>query len=262
MMRKISLALLLCVLLAALSGCASPQLFATQAPPGFNVPTPTIVPSPNPQGEAEFEGDPLSEEDNGESALDGAQELASLETYAFAGSTPLPLDPIDMPTPTPRQALTFTYETFEATKLGLKFDGPAGWTRDDTASDAFTITEPVKRDNYTAFMTLYKRGVNKEYNANDLAQEVKDMLETIGSTNFIKSEWRPSLTAQRTLMDHDGVYANYEGTLVDGTRVRGRVHVTCIDKVLYSLHMSHAAGYNTDYLQNHAKLRSTLELTK
>jgi hypothetical protein len=88
------------------------------------------------------------------------------------------------------------------------------------------------------------------------------MLETIGSTNYDKSTWKPSLTDTRTLLDHDGVYANYEGTLADGTRVRGRVHVTCIDKVLYSVHLSHAAGYNTDYLDNHGKLRETITLTK
>ena len=259
MIRKISLALLLCVLLAALYGCASPQLFdvATQAPPGFGMNTPTDPPTQEPLG---YEGDPEAEEDMGESTMDEPQEIASTETYAFAGSTPLPLDPIDMPTPTPRPALTFEYQTYEATKLGLKFDGPANWTKDDSAGDTFTLTEPEKRDNYTAFMTLHKVPVSKQLNTKDMEKEVKDILESIGSTNF--TEFRPSYTDSRTLMEHDGVYANYEGTLVDGTRVRGRVHVSCIDKVLYSLHMSHAAGYNTDYLQNHAKLRDTLTLTK
>lgn len=261
MMRKISLALLLCVLLAALSGCASPQLtFETQAPPGYGTPTPTIEPAAEPQGEAEFEGDPLGEENIGLDDMEVQQEIASVETYAYAGSTPLPLDPIDMPTPTPRPALTFNYETYEVTKLGITFDGPAGWIKDDSANDTFTLTEPAPRDNYTAFMTIRKASVSEDYDQSELENEVKGMLETIGDTNY--DIWKPSMTDTRTLMEHDGVYANYEGTLVDGTRVRGRVHVTCIDKVLYSVHMSHAAGYNTDYLQNHQKLRDTMALTK
>jgi hypothetical protein len=52
LMRKTILALLLCVLLAALSGCAAPQLIdaPTQAPPGFGVPTATTEPTAAPQG--------------------------------------------------------------------------------------------------------------------------------------------------------------------------------------------------------------------
>ncbi len=261
MLRKISLALLLCVLLAALSGCASEELFfPTQAPPNMNQPTAT--PSPTPEAQGEFEGNPLDEENFNEDALEEPQDFASAEAYAFAGSTPLPLDPIDVPTPTPRPALTFNYQTYEATKLGLKFDGPANWDVDDSAEDTFTITEPVsqRNDNYSAFITIRKSQVTKQYNASDMENEVEDILDTIKSTNY--TEFRPSYTAPRTLLDEDGVYADYQGTMVDGTRVRGRVHVTCIDKVLYTVHMSHPGGYNTDYLKNHGKLRDTITLTK
>jgi hypothetical protein len=263
MIRKISLALLLCVLLAALYGCASPQAFnmPTQAPPGYGSPTATPDPTAVPQGDTEVLGDPMGEEGIGEgNNADVPQDVASVETYAFAGSTPLPLVPIDMPTPTPHPALTFSYETYEATKLGLKFDGPVGWTRDDSVDDTFTITEPEKRDNYTAFITIRKVPVSKDYNQSDMVKEVEGMMDTIKSTNF--TVFKPSNTDTRTLMDNDGVYANYEGTLVDGTRVRGRVHVTCIDKVLYSIHMSHPAGYNSDYLKIHGKIRDTMTLTK
>lgn len=266
MMRKIILALLLCVLLAALSGCASPQLFdmATQKPADYGLPTPTIEPTAVPQGDTDIVGDPIGEEDIGSegSIAEVPQDAASDETYAFAGSTPLPLDPIDMPTPTPRPALTFSYTPYEATKLGLKFDGPVGWTIDDSVDDTYTITEPEKRENYTAFITIRKSPVNKDYSKSDMVKEVKDMLDTISSTNFDKSDWRPSDTAERTLMENDGIYADYSGTLVDGTRVRGRVHVTCIDKTLYIIHMSHPAGYNSDYLKIHGKIRSTMTLTK
>jgi hypothetical protein len=265
LMRKIILALLLCVLLAALSGCAAPQLTdaPTQAPVGYGVPTATIEPTAVPQGDTEYIGDPMSEEDtSGDIPVEAPQDEASVETYAYAGSTPLVLDPIDMPTPTPHPARTFSYTNYEATKLGLKFDGPVGWTVDESVDDTFTLTEPEKIDNYTAFITIRKVPVSKDYKQSDMEKEVGDMLETIGSTNFDKSTWKPSMTAERTLMDSDGVYANYEGTLVDGTRVRGRVHVTCIDKTLYTVHMSHAAAYNSDYLKNHAKIRETMTLTK
>lgn len=255
MIRKISLVLLVVMLLAALSGCASQQTFqqATLPPqqsPNYGNTVSTSAPTATP----EYEGNPLEEEDG--------DFYTPPVDYTYAGATPMPLDPIDMPTPTPRPKLTFTYQTYEATKLGLKFDAPAGWIVDDSASDTYILTEPdyQQKDNYTAFIILRKASVSKQYSASDMAQEVKGMLDTIGATNF--TEFKTSYTDSRTLMDHDGVYANYEGTLVDGTRVRGRVHVTCIDKVLYSIHMAHPANYNTDYLTNHAKLRDTMTLTK
>lgn len=258
-MRKISLALLLCVVLAVLAGCASPQYFptVTQAPPANNnTVNATAVPTDVPQESF----DPAAEEQQGDNTADAAQDQTSTEAYGFAGATPLPLDPIDIPSPPPRDKLTFTYQTYDVTKLGVKFDGPAGWTVDDLADDTFTITEPEKRDNYAAFISIRKTSVNKQYTVSDMEKEVKDVMDTIGSTNY--TVWQPTYTAERTLMDQAGAYADYSGTMVDGTRVRGRVHVTCIDKVLYIIHMSHAAAYNSDYLKNHAKLRATMALTK
>ena len=50
---------------------------------------------------------PASEEDNGYTAASGAYNANGERVYA--GATPIPIDPIDMPTPTPRPELTFTY---------------------------------------------------------------------------------------------------------------------------------------------------------
>ena len=266
MKRKLSLILLMCVLLAALSGCASQELFktATQGPPNYANTTPEPPADVLTDETGDYEGNPLDEEETGDQT--GEEMPVGIPTvdasYAFAGSTPIPLDPIDMPTGTPRPALTFEYQTYEATKLGLKFEGPIGWIVDDTENDTYILTEPEaqRRDNYTAFIIIKKTSVNQQYNMSDLKKEVNDMTDTIGATNFTKFE--PAIASDRTLMEHDGMYNDYSGTLVDGTRVRGRVHVTCIDKVLYSIHMAHPANYNSDYLKNHGKIRGTMELTK
>ena len=265
MTRKISIAILLCVLLAVLSGCASQEYFelATQKPMDQTPATPSPTPADT-QGD---EGDGYAEDAINEEGINGTtseipvEEVSSM-AYPYAGATPIPLDPVDMPTPTPRPELTFAYQPYESTKLGLKFEGPIGWLIDESSDDTLTLTEPAEqqKDGYTAFMTLRKTPASKEYTKNDLVKEVKDNLDTIGATNYV--DFRPSQTADRTLIDHEGVYANYEGTLIGGVRVRGRVHVTCIDKTLYIVHFSHPAGYNTDYLQNHGKLRETLALTK
>lgn len=266
MIRKISMVIVLCVLLAVLSGCAAPQIYnvATQKPLDQ---VQSATPSPTPEGVQGDDGsnyadDAINEEGKGDAGADAAVQQVSSLAYPYAGATPIPLDPIDMPTPTPRPKLAFSYQVYESTKLGIKFEGPTGWNADDSVDDMFTLTEPAEqqKEGYTAFITLSKTPVSKDYNSSDMIKYVKDALTTIGATNYF--DFRPSSTAERTLIDHPGIYANYEGTLVGGVRVRGRVHVTCIDKTLYVVHLSHPAGYNTDYLQNHAKLRDTLALTK
>lgn len=265
MMRKISTALLLCLLLAVLSGCAAQQYYdvATQKPVNVVQATPTPAPE-GVQGDAgeDLADDAMNEEGLGDASSESSVEAVSSMAYPYAGATPLPLDPIDMPTPTPRPALAFTYETYESTKLGLKFEGPAGWVRDETTEDTFLLSEPAEqqKDGYTAFISLRKAPVNKDYSKSDMINEVEDILDGLGDTNYV--DFRPSNTAERTLIGHDGIYADYQGTLIGGIRVRGRVHITCIDKTLYILHLSHPAGYNTDYLKNHGKLRETLALTK
>ncbi len=265
MMRKIIMVLLLCVLLAVLSGCSSPQYFPTVTKqPENQVQAPPTDQIDIPQGDTgEYEGNPMDEEGIGDYQPPQSQYVASSESYIYAGATPLPLDPIDMPTPTPRSELTFNYELVESTALGLKFEGPAGWTIDESAGDTIVLNEPAQeqKDNYSAFISLRKTSVSSTYSIADMENEVKGILSTIRSTNYT-DDFRPSATAKRDLLDKEGVYADYRGVLANGAIVRGRVHVTCIDKTLYILHMSHPANYNTDYLKIHAKIKETLELIK
>ena len=67
--------------------------------------------------------DPASEEDNGSYASGAAYNDYGQAIYA--GATPIPLDPIDMPTPTPKPVLTFSYGIVAADKLRLNFEAPA-----------------------------------------------------------------------------------------------------------------------------------------
>ena len=61
----------------------------------------------------------------------------------YAGASPVVIDPIDKPTPTPLPPITFAYQTYNATKLHLSFDAPAGWIVDDSASDTYILTQPA-----------------------------------------------------------------------------------------------------------------------
>ncbi|NLI22043.1 MAG: hypothetical protein GX418_10935 [Clostridiales bacterium] len=212
--------------------------------------------------------DALGEEDTqdngtadlGATVVYGAAE-ADATVYPYAGSSPIPLDPIDAPSPTPRSALNFTYVPYDVVSLGLSFEAPAGWIPDDTISEMYTLTEPEQqmKDGQLGVINLYAVPVNATYNESALTAEIKQRLSTIGSTNFI--EWKPSLTATRFLMGSKGVYANYSGKLANGVQVGGRIHATSIDKVLYCIQITYPLNFKDDYLNIFSKLRETIKRT-
>lgn len=269
MAKKWILVALVVLLALGLTGCATrnPEgdfQVATQKPIGAPVVPQTPVPVPD----VTFD-EPQTDWDNMD--YDPAQEdnvitedvyEAETTVYPYAGATPMPLDPIDKPTATPRVPLTFAnYQVYSASKMGLSFEGPVGWLVDDATADAFTITDPQVHDDYQAFMTISARNVGGTYSAADLRDEVRAMLSSIGSKNY--TSWRPSNVDDRQLMGQEGKYANYRGTLVDGTNVRGRIAAICSGNTLITVHMSVPANFNSDYLDGvYKKMETTLTETR
>ena len=96
----------------------------------------------------------------------------------------------------------------------------------------------------------------------DLKDQIEGMLATIKGGANIKS-FSPSKTAERTLMDNAGIYANYTAVLEDGTQIAGRVHATCLNKVLYTVHLTYPRAYTETYIDTvYATLRKTLNITQ
>ena len=210
----------------------------------------------------------LGEEDNQDDGTysDGdtivyGQQNADATVYPYAGSSPIPLDPVDAPTATPRTAVTFTYVPYDVTSLGLSFEAPAGWVPDDSVSEMYTLTEPEQqiKDGQLGILSVYAVPVNNNYTKNNLVTEIKQRLSTIGSTNFV--EWKPSLTATRFMMGSEGVYANFSGKLANGVEVGGRIHAVCIDKVLYCVQITYPLNFKDDYLNVFSQVRTTIKRT-
>lgn len=179
--------------------------------------------------------------------------------YPFAGSTPIPLDPVDMPSPTPRAPLSFTYVPYTISTLGLTFEGPAGWIPDESQNEIFTLTEPEQqmKDGQLGVITISATPVNSTLSESNLKTEVTQRLNNISATNF--AEWHPSLTATRHLMGSVGVYANYSGKMVNGLEIGGRIHCVSIDNKLYSIEIMFPQGFKDDFLEVFSKMRSTIK---
>ena len=280
-MKKTLLVLLLCLCVALLTACqgTEPQHFDyydnNQNPQGAWPQGNQNNTSDNQSqgGSIDFDSgdyDPASEEGLGDdlffndvppSVPDPVPTQAPVFRSQFAGATPVPIDPIDKPTPTPVPPLTFTYQVYDATNLGLSFEGPVGWVADASASDAYVIYNPDPSMDYMATLTLRAVPVNVDYSESNLRSEVLSMLDSIGGSGF--SEYNRSNTATRTLLGANGVYANYTGTLTGGTQVAGRVQAAYKDRVLYTVHITYPAAYTDTYKDGvYKKLRDTIKITK
>ncbi len=185
--------------------------------------------------------DPASEEDNsGYSVYSSAYNDYGCTLYA--GATPIPLDPIDMPTPTPKPTLTFSYGLVTSDKLRLSFEAPVGWGIDASAADAVTLINQTALDGYNAYVTVRVYPVASSFKLADLRTELRDTLKELGQYNFAK--WSTTDIATRTLLKKDGYYADYKGQYYDGTAIHGRVMLALLDNhQVIMVHLSCPDGY-------------------
>ena len=264
MKKRLMLALMLILCAALLAGCSNDQKFQVGTAKQ-NQQTSSNRGNADPS--------PLDEEDD----YTGSNEYwggVNLPTQAvatstpaptvrseYAGATPVVLDPIDKPTPTPVPKLTVAYTVYDAIKLGLSFEGPAGWLKDDSSADTFTIQNPNQMVDYPATLTVRVQQVSSDYSTSELKTIVNGMLDSIASAGF--DSYSPSQLAGRTLLGKDGIYANYEGTLNAGPQVAGRVHAVCVDRVLYTIHISAPKAQWNDYKEMvYDHMRDTLVTIK
>lgn len=196
--------------------------------------------------------------DTGSLLTSGSISGGAETVYPYAGATPIPLKPVDLPTPTPHPELTFNYAAYTAGSLGLSFDCPSGWLVDESQTDVFVLTEPETQmhDGQQCIITISAEPVTANYSESDLKRQVTQRLKEIGSVNF--TVWNPSLTATRTLMGSKGVYANYTGTLANGVELAGRILYASANNKLYGVEMVYPRDYRDDYLNIFAKIRETI----
>ena len=259
-MKKTCLVLCLAFTAVLLTGCtgATPGQVATTVPavitqaPAMEIPTA----APLPEGI-----DPSAEEDLNPEYIDEISVISqAAETSLYAGATPITLDPIDLPTPTPQPPMVFTYQTYTARNLGLSFESAAGYEVDESQPDSYILTEPAsqQKDNYSVQISLIMTSAPNNYKAADIRADLRAKLEELGKFNY--QQWQPSEPAQRTLLDASGYYANYRGVKTDGTIVRGRVHMALLpNNRLLTLHITNPAAYNTDYISVFTQIRNTLK---
>ena len=181
----------------------------------------------------------------------------------YAGATPVRIDPVDKPTPTPLPKVTFSYATYTAANLHLSFEGPAGWLPDDLATDSYTLTNPDPSMDYEAKIEIRTIAAGKDYTQKELIKEAKAQADSLRSSGGFKS-FDASDTAARFFIDGNGVYIAYKGILdnTEETGVAGRIIVNTVNKTLYVLHVSYPRGLADTFAEGvYNKVRHSMKLT-
>ena len=271
MWKKRILCLMLILCAFALAACQQQEIYPNQPRP--DVPElATGAPIQQSQSGQDVFGttdwddgsyNPASEEGGDEEVLGSGYTPAPTVRSEYAGATPVKIDPIDKPTPTPLPKLTFSYNTYNASNLHLTFEGPAGWMVNDLAVDSYTLTNPDPSMDYEATVEIRTIAAGKDYTQKELIKEVKAQADTLRSTGNFQS-FDASDTAARFFIDGNGVYLAYKGVLNDGqeTGVAGRIIVNTVNKTLYVLHVSYPRGLADTFADGvYNKVRHSMKLT-
>ena len=281
MKRIIWMFVVLAAMALLLTGCqqqAQPQRFdvATGAPATQNLLGANATAEPEAEDEVDVdeidfdsgEYDPASEEGVGDQTVEKPEDTvtaAPTVNSVYAGATPVIIDPIDKPTATPAPEITFTYATVDAAKAKVSFEAPADWVADDSAESAVILTNPDTRMDFQAQLTVSAVSVNSNYSSSEMKTAVKEQLKAIQNNNGY-THFETSTTDKRTLMDAAGYYANYTAVTPEGAEIAGRVHLTCIGRTLYIVHLSCPLVYRNTYMSASAgpyvHLRATMKITQ
>lgn len=247
MKKRICLLLALMMTAVLLCGCASTPENNPAAVPQSD---PLALPTDAPVTE-ELPYNPLDEED-GDTYVPGAV-YDEYGNMMYAGATPIPLDPVNMPTPTPKPALAFGYTLIPFENLGIQFEAPQGWYLDSSAPNTITLLDPNIYDGVQASLSVSITQVDKDYKLSNVKQTLNDTLKEL-SRNY--ATWSQRQAASRTLLKKDGYYNRYNATTVDGLAVAGQVRIALLDdNRIITVILTAPEGYIVSYeeLLNHVR---------
>lgn len=182
-------------------------------------------------------------------------------------ATPVAVDPIDKPTPTPAPTPNFWYDEYVAQQMGVSFDIPLTWllNPDPKFDPAVSLqfvepqSEMMDVDGYQTRVTIDKFEMGLEQNADDalakLKQTLTDMAETF--TSFTAGD-----TAKTTFAGCHGYYCYYRAEFNDGTKnyaMNGRIVVFAKDHALYQVRLTTPRSWFTYYQYVYRRIRESFD---
>lgn len=234
-------ALLLLVLLV-LTGCKPSEPTVEDEPTA----TPTQTPAPT-------KADPTLE------PTVTPRVFASTIEEPSGSATPMLLYPVDLP------ELKFTYEEVTSQKINAKFKIPVGWVDVAPAEDVNTVIyqEPsINSITHIPILSTIMISVIPKQSVQTAKMAEEELTQQI---ERLKQEY-PSLrytgASGSRLAGEMGTYVSYwveyeYGESGKTESMRGRLHVTPINRRLYVIQTMHPADFNLEYDQIYKDLRAS-----
>lgn len=180
-------------------------------------------------------------------------------------ATPVAVDPIDKPTPTPMPDPNYWYETYENASMGVSFSIPGTWLLNPNTNQDTTIQfvepkdERMEKDGYQTRLTVEKVNMGLSQTAADAKDRLESTLAQLESTF---TSFTPGQPASTTIGDAKGYYCYYKAEYNDGTKtynMRGRIAIVAHEKALYQVRITTPQSWYSYYENVFRKVRNSFK---
>ena len=180
-------------------------------------------------------------------------------------ATPIAVDPIDKPTPTPMPEPSYWYETYENDSMGISFSIPGTWLLNPNTNQDTTIqfvepkSEMMDEGGYQTRLTVEKVNTGLSQTAADARERLETTLTQLESTF---TSFYPGEPASTSIGDAKGYYCYYKAEYNDGTKtyqMRGRIAIVAHEKALYQVRITTPQSWYSYYENVFRKVRNSFE---
>lgn len=184
-------------------------------------------------------------------------------------ATPVAVDPIDKPTPTPMPKADYVYETYTNDAMGISFSIPYTWLLNPNTNQSTTVqfvepkSEMMEPDGYQTRITIEKFSAGLEQTAADARQRLEAVLEEM-KNNFTSFSVAGEIDA-RPIGDAKGYYCYYKAEYNDGMKnyaMRGRIIIVAKDTALYQVRITTPRNWYSYYEPVFRKVTSSFKFPK
>ena len=201
---------------------------------------------------------PAPAAEQGELSLD-----FTLLTPDNPAASPIPVDPIDKPTPTPMPKPNFHYDTYTNNAMGVSFSIPYTWLLNPNTNHDTTVqfvepkSEMMEPDGYQTRVTIEKYNMGLNQTAEDARARLETVLEELGASF---TTFTPNAVDSASFGEGKGYYCYYRADYNDGSKLyemNGRVIVIAHEKALYQIRLTTPRNWYSYYNYIWREIRSS-----
>ncbi|MBR1710391.1 MAG: hypothetical protein IJ719_16440 [Clostridia bacterium] len=180
-------------------------------------------------------------------------------------ATPIAVDPIDKPTPTPMPTPNFSYRIFESAPLSISFAIPFTWLLNPDTNQSTTLqfvepqSEMMDVNGYQTRITIERVNIGVSQTVADARARLETVLEDLESSF---SSFVPGSIASATIGGAKGSYCYYKAEYIDPTsnktyQMNGRITIVASGNYLYQVRLTAPRAWYSYYENVFRRLRTT-----